>query len=100
MRELLGGDAHELGDGAPGADLEPGQKWTGFHALEKQLWVTGLQPDAAALADQLLADVKELDGGVKAPAWTSREARMVFAASPCFWPATYIDTNSLAEDCM
>mgnify|MGYP003733579995 CR=1 FL=1 len=51
------------------ADLEPGQKWTGFHALEKQLWVTGLQPDANALADQLLADVKELDAGVKAPDW-------------------------------
>ena len=51
-------------------DVEPGQVWTGFHALEKQLWVTGLQPDAAALADQLLADVKELDAGVKAPAWT------------------------------
>lgn len=52
------------------ADLEPGQKWTGFHALEKQLWVTGLQPDAAVLADQLLADVKELEAGVKAPDWT------------------------------
>ncbi|MGV9798940.1 iron uptake system protein EfeO [Mycobacterium sp. NPDC003449] len=52
------------------ADLEPGQKWTGFHALEKQLWVGGLQPDANALADQLLADVKELDAGVKAPDWT------------------------------
>ncbi len=52
------------------ADLESGQKWTGFHALEKQLWVTGLQPDANALADQLMADVKELDAGVKAPDWT------------------------------
>ncbi len=52
------------------ADLEPGQKWTGFHALEKQLWVTGLQPDANALADQLTADVKELDAGVKATDWT------------------------------
>ena len=52
------------------ADLEPGQKWTGFHALEKQLWVTGLQPDANTLADQLVADVKELDGGVKAPGFT------------------------------
>lgn len=49
------------------ADLEEGQKWTGFHALEKQLWVTGLQPDANALADQLVADVKELADGVKAP---------------------------------
>jgi iron uptake system component EfeO len=52
------------------ADLEPGQKWTGFHALEKQLWVTGLQPDANALADQLVADVKELQAGVSAPDFT------------------------------
>jgi iron uptake system component EfeO len=52
------------------ADLEPGQKWTGFHALEKQLWVTGLQPDAGTLADQLVADVKELNDGVKAPEFT------------------------------
>jgi iron uptake system component EfeO len=52
------------------ADLEPGQKWTGFHRLEKDLWVTGLQPDSNAMADQLMADVKELDNGVKAPAWT------------------------------
>lgn len=52
------------------ADLEPGAKWTGFHALEKQLWVTGLQPDANALADQLVADVKELADGVKAPDFT------------------------------
>jgi iron uptake system component EfeO len=49
------------------ADLEPGQKWTGFHRLEKDLWVTGLQPDSNAMADQLVADVKELDNGVKAP---------------------------------
>jgi iron uptake system component EfeO len=52
------------------ADLEPGQKWTGFHRLEKDLWVSGLQPDSNAMADQLMADVKELDNGVKAPAWT------------------------------
>ncbi|MDT5210240.1 MAG: iron uptake system component EfeO [Mycobacterium sp.] len=49
------------------ADLEPGQKWTGFHRLEKDLWVTGLQPDTNAMADQLMADVKELDAGVKSP---------------------------------
>ncbi|MDT5008660.1 MAG: iron uptake system component EfeO, partial [Mycobacterium sp.] len=49
------------------ADLEAGQKWTGFHRLEKELWVTGLQPDSNAVADQLVADVKELNTGVKAP---------------------------------
>jgi iron uptake system component EfeO len=52
------------------ADLEPGQKWTGFHRLEKDLWVTGPQPDTNAMADRLMADVKELDTGVKAPTWT------------------------------
>lgn len=49
------------------ADLEPGQKWTGFHRLEKDLWVTGPQPDTNAIADQLVADVKELQAGVSAP---------------------------------
>ncbi|MGB8406641.1 MAG: iron uptake system protein EfeO [Mycobacterium sp.] len=52
------------------ADLQAGQKWTGFHRLEKDLWVTGLQPDTNAIADQLVADVKELDAGVKDPKWT------------------------------
>lgn len=52
------------------ADLTPGQKWTGFHRLEKDLWVTGLQPDSAAIGDQLIADVKELNTAVKAPEWT------------------------------
>jgi iron uptake system component EfeO len=49
------------------ADLQPGQKWTGFHRLEKDLWVTGPQPDTNGIADQLLADVKELHTGVEAP---------------------------------
>lgn len=48
------------------ADLEEGQEWTGFHALEKQLWVTGLQDNADALGDQLVADIKELNDKVKA----------------------------------
>ncbi|MDA3624177.1 peptidase M75 family protein [Saccharopolyspora sp. WRP15-2] len=42
------------------ADLEPGQEFTGFHRLEKDLWVTGLQPDSAAIADRLMADVRDL----------------------------------------
>ena len=35
-------------------------KFTGYHRLEKDLWVSGLQPDSSAIADQLLADVKEI----------------------------------------
>jgi iron uptake system component EfeO len=41
-------------------DLDPGIAWTGWHALEKQLWVTGLQADAPTLAEQLVADTKDL----------------------------------------
>jgi iron uptake system component EfeO len=48
------------------ADLQPGQKFTGFHRLEKDLWVTGLQPDSPAIADQLVTDVTTL--GQKAAA--------------------------------
>ena len=49
------------------ADLEAGQKWTGFHRIEKDLWVTGLQPDTNAIADQLVTDVHELNDKVKSP---------------------------------
>lgn len=49
------------------ADLEEGEKWTGFHRLEKDLWVTGLQPETNAIADQLVADVRELNQDVKSP---------------------------------
>ncbi len=48
------------------ADLEPGQVWTGWHALEKDLWppadgYTPLTPtQRQALADELVADTDEL----------------------------------------
>ncbi|MEH0111277.1 iron uptake system protein EfeO [Tersicoccus sp. MR15.9] len=48
------------------ADLEKGQTWTGWHRLEKDLWppATGYTALTAAqrttVADQLLADTKEL----------------------------------------
>ncbi|MDT8911382.1 iron uptake system protein EfeO [Amycolatopsis sp. PS_44_ISF1] len=42
------------------ADLEAGQQFTGFHRLEKDLWVTGLKPDSGQVADKLLTDVKDL----------------------------------------
>ncbi|MFD8495971.1 iron uptake system protein EfeO [Amycolatopsis sp. NPDC059657] len=48
------------------ADVEAGQKFTGFHRLEKDLWTTGLQPDSGEIADKLLADVKELGTKSKA----------------------------------
>ncbi|PQP26022.1 iron uptake system protein EfeO [Rhodococcus opacus] len=52
------------------ADLEPGQEWTGFHRLEKDLWVTGPQPDTNAIADQLVVDVQYLADQVNAEDYT------------------------------
>ncbi|MET7768397.1 iron uptake system protein EfeO [Nocardia sp. NPDC005366] len=48
------------------ADLAAGDRWTGFHRLEKDLWAQGLQPDTKQVADQLLADIAELAAGVSA----------------------------------
>ena len=55
--------AESFGDLDPKIDgredvVEEGLPFTGYHRLEKDLWVSGLQPDSGAIADQLLADVK------------------------------------------
>lgn len=47
-----------------GVGLEPGEEFTGFKRLERDLWVTGLRPDSAAVAATLLADVDTLAEGV------------------------------------
>ncbi|MCU1680977.1 MAG: lipoprotein [Amycolatopsis sp.] len=59
------GDLDPLVD-AREADLKAGDKFTGFHRLEKDLWVSGLQPDSAAIADQLLTNTKDLVAKSKA----------------------------------
>jgi iron uptake system component EfeO len=41
-------------------DVAPGEKWTGFHRLEKSLWVTGDVSRDGAIADKLLADVQSV----------------------------------------
>jgi iron uptake system component EfeO len=41
-------------------DLDPGVAWTGWHYLEKQLWVTGLSDDSKTVAEQLVADTEDL----------------------------------------
>ena len=41
-------------------DVEPGTPWTGWHKLEQELWVSGLQADAPKLADGLVADTRDL----------------------------------------
>lgn len=58
------------------ADLEPGQEWTGFHRIEKDLWVTGLQPDTNDIADRLVADVAELSDLVNAEDYTIDPTRI------------------------
>ena len=63
--------AESFGDLDPKIDgraevVDDGMPFTGYHRLEKDLWVDGLQPDSAAIADQLLADVTELVAKAKA----------------------------------
>lgn len=53
------------------ADLAEGETWTGFHKIEKQLWVDKKITDETKKdADQLIADVKELVDGVNASDYT------------------------------
>lgn len=40
--------------------VDQGMEFTGYHRLEKDLWKDGLHQDSGAIADQLLADVKEV----------------------------------------
>ncbi|GII23558.1 iron uptake system protein EfeO [Planosporangium mesophilum] len=41
-------------------DVEAGQEWTGFHKIEKDLWVTGDVSGDARVADKLVTDVTEI----------------------------------------
>lgn len=41
-------------------DLEPGQAFTGWHRLERDLWTTGLRKDSSKIADQMVKDTKDL----------------------------------------
>jgi iron uptake system component EfeO len=42
------------------ADLEQGEKWSGWHVLEKGLWTANSTKGLAPVADQLVTDLKEL----------------------------------------
>lgn len=59
------GDIDPKIDGREDDEREPGAGFTGYHRLEKDLWVDGLQPDSAAVADQLMADIDELIAAVE-----------------------------------
>jgi iron uptake system component EfeO len=63
--------AESFGDLDPKIDgraevVDEGMEFTGYHRLERDLWESGLQPDSAAMADRLLADVTELVTKAKA----------------------------------
>ncbi|GII81532.1 lipoprotein [Sphaerisporangium rufum] len=57
--------AETFGDLDPAIDaredsLEPGAEWTGFHKIEKDLWVAKDISKDGPLADRLMADVKKI----------------------------------------
>ena len=57
--------AESFGDLDPKIDgreevIADGLEFTGFHRIERDLWVDGIQPDTAAMADRLMADVTEI----------------------------------------
>jgi iron uptake system component EfeO len=68
--------AESFGDLDPKIDgredvVEEGLPFTGYHRLEKDLWVDGLKSDSPAIADQLLADVKTIVEKAKAVDFTA-----------------------------
>ncbi len=58
------GDIDPRIDGREDDERDPGVAFTGYHRLEKDLWVDGLQPDSAQIADQLMADIEDLQARV------------------------------------
>jgi iron uptake system component EfeO len=59
------GDIDPKIDGREDDPREPGVVFTGYHRLEKDLWVDGLRPDSAAIADHLQADILDLQNRVR-----------------------------------
>jgi iron uptake system component EfeO len=62
--------AESFGDLDPRIDgredvVQEGVAFTGFHRLEKDLWVDGLKADSAAVADQLMSDVTAIAAKAK-----------------------------------
>ncbi|HYH29788.1 MAG TPA: iron uptake system protein EfeO [Pseudonocardia sp.] len=58
------GDIDPKIDGREDDERDPGVEFTGYHRLEKDLWVDGLQPDSAAVGDRLMADLRDLQARV------------------------------------
>jgi iron uptake system component EfeO len=61
--------AESFGDLDPRIDARendvPANEWSGFHKIEKALWVDNSAKGMAPVAEQLLADVEELEAKVK-----------------------------------
>jgi len=58
------GDIDPKIDGREDDERDAGVAFTGFHRLEKDLWVDGLQADSGQIADQLVTDIKDLQSRV------------------------------------
>ncbi|MHA6620257.1 iron uptake system protein EfeO [Pseudonocardia sp. DLS-67] len=58
------GDIDPKIDGREDDERDPGVEFTGYHRLEKDLWVDGLQADSPAIADQLMTDIQDLQSRV------------------------------------
>jgi iron uptake system component EfeO len=58
------GDIDPKLDGREDDERDAGVAWTGFHRLEKDLWVDGLKADSGAMADDLVATTKDLQGRI------------------------------------
>ncbi|GAA1841615.1 peptidase M75 family protein [Pseudonocardia ailaonensis] len=59
------GDLDPKMDGREDDERDPGVEFTGYHRLEKDLWVDGLKADSPAIADKLDADIADLQNRVK-----------------------------------
>ncbi|MBN9758774.1 Ferrous iron transport periplasmic protein EfeO [Pseudonocardia sp. Ae406_Ps2] len=58
------GDLDPKLDGREDDERDPGVAWTGFHRLEKDLWVDGLKADSPQIAATLVTDTKDLQGRI------------------------------------
>jgi len=54
-------------------DVAKGDEWTGFHRIEKALWIDGTTRDIRPVADKLLADVQKLEDKVEGVSYQPEE---------------------------
>jgi FTR1 family protein len=54
-------------------DVAMGERWTGFHRIEKALWADGTTKGMGPIADELLADVQKLEDKVEGLSYQPEE---------------------------